>query len=150
MLPFDRYPKDRQELLPAPNRANTRREDGPRLQRLTGQTSCAYCEVDLTTDYYRWLLTSIDHVIPLKEGKRLGIDKAWCESFSNTVICCLGCNAFDNRYAIQGEWEGEDWTLDEFFVLRDRVFAERKARILERRKDEMDFFQGRPWEPPRT
>ena len=60
MLPFDRYPDDGISILPKAARANTRREDAPRLQRLTGQYQCAYCGTDLIESFERWLLTSID------------------------------------------------------------------------------------------
>jgi 5-methylcytosine-specific restriction endonuclease McrA len=146
MMPFDRYPDNGKKLLPVPNRANTRREDAPKLQRLTGQTACAYCGVDLIGEYYRWLLTSLDHVIPTSEGRKLGIPEDWCESFSNTVICCGGCNGFDNRFKITSEGRRSSWKLQQFFALRDRVFADRRERIRERRDDEIRFFETRPWE----
>ncbi|MCH7779868.1 MAG: hypothetical protein IH848_03405 [Acidobacteria bacterium] len=146
MKPFDNYPDDGRELLPQRKATNTRWEDGPELQRLTGQTSCAYCGVSLIDDYYHWLLLNIDHVIPEKECKRLSIPHEWCWSYSNSVSCCSGCNGFDNHFKIMSEEPTEDWNLSRFFDLRDHVFEIRKARIKKRREKEIRFFESRPWE----
>ena len=62
MKPFDSYPGDRIELLPRSGGANARREYGLKLQRLTGQSSYAYCGVSLVDDYYHWILLNVDHV----------------------------------------------------------------------------------------
>ena len=92
MKPFDDYPEDGIGLLPMRKGANARHEYGLALQKLTGQTECAYCEVNLTDDFHRWLLLSVDHVIPVSKCIRLGIPEEWAESYSNMVISCLGCN----------------------------------------------------------
>ena len=146
MEPFDTYPGDGQTLLPRRGGSNTRREDAPRLMRLTNQTSCAYCGVDLVGDYYRWLLTSLDHVVPAGQCKSMGIPDEWSDSFSNLVICCSGCNGFDNRYRIPWQEPAGKWTLASFFALRDRVFEERKLRIMSRRDEEVQLYKMRPWE----
>ncbi len=123
-----------------------RRAYGLCLQRLTGQTECAYCEVSLVDDYYCWLLLSVDHVIPVAECNRLGIPFEWAQSYSNTVLSCFGCNGFDNHYTIQRDEATGRWSLDRFFALRDRVFEDRKDRIARRRADEIGFYESRPWE----
>ena len=148
MKPFDQYPGDGVTLLPKDPVVNTRRADGPRLQRSTNQTSCAYCGVSLVDNFEHWLLMSIDHVIPQMEGKRLGIPPKFIKSYSNTVLCCSGCNGWDNRYRIHWNEAVSEWTLPRFVALRNRVFQERKERILHKRADEIRFYWSRPWEQP--
>lgn len=108
-----------------------------------GQDRCAYCGVIFLDDYYYWLLLSMDHVIPTKECERLHLPVAWHHSFSNIVLACSGCNTFDNGYKVS--WQqpktAAAWTEDEFTALRDRVFKERMARILERHADAVRFFK---------
>ena len=141
MQPFDQYPGDGHKLLPRRKAVNTRREDGPELQRLTGQTACAYCGVCLTDNYHHWLLMTIDHVIPTSECQRLGIPDEWAESYSNMVLACSGCNGFDNRFQISWDESTENWTLARFFALRDRVFTERTDSIRKQREEEERFFR---------
>ena len=143
MKPFDDYPEDGVTILKRMGRANARREDGLWLIKNAGQDRCAYCEISLVDDYYHWLLLNVDHVIPASECKRLGIPNDWHHSFTNTVLACFGCNMFDNRYSI--EWEkpktASEWTEQAFVSLRDKVFTERKERILKRRSEEIAFFK---------
>jgi hypothetical protein len=146
MTPFDKYPEDGLKLLPKVRGDNARHGYGLELQRLTGQTSCAYCGVNLVDDYNHWLLLTVDHVIPAGECKRLGIPDEFRDSFSNTVICCSACNGFDDRYSIPWHEPAGDWPTKRFFDLRPRVFEHRKASILARRAEEIEFFQNRPWE----
>ena len=96
--------------------------------------------MSLVEDYYRWLLLSVDHVIPTGEYKRLGIPRKWGESYSNIVLACLGCNMFDNRYQITWQEPKNEWTEAEFFELRDKVLAERMGRIVGVREDDFDFY----------
>ncbi len=145
MKPFDQYPEDDSTRLPQIRGANARRGYGLELMRLTNQTHCAYCEISLADDFYRWLLLSVDHVIPRAEYKRLGIPIEWGESYSNSVLCCLGCNGFDNRYRIRWQETSSDWTVERFFQLRNKVFADRKARILNLMAKERQFFLSLPW-----
>jgi hypothetical protein len=153
-FPFDEYPEGgRKRLGPPRNSDNCRHGYCRDFQRKTKQTRCAYCGVDLTHDYYRWLLVQLDHVIPVQEGLRLGIPQGLLEDATNRVLCCSGCNGFDNRYRIEHEathdaayWEENE--CHEFYQLRDRVFQERFRRIAQRRMEEMRFFDGRPWEGP--
>ena len=146
-LPFAAYPETEGELLRRHRGPeNARHGYGLYLQRLTGQHSCAYCGVSLVDTYQHWLLLSRDHVIPTSECKRLGVPVDWCESCSNMVLCCSGCNGFDNRYTIPWDESPDGWTLERFKELREKVFLDRKARILRRREEEIEFYNGRPWE----
>jgi len=45
---------------------------GLSLQRMTGQSACVYCGVDLIGDFHRWLLIQVDHVVPAGEARRMG------------------------------------------------------------------------------
>jgi 5-methylcytosine-specific restriction endonuclease McrA len=146
VMPFDAYPYGGKQLLGRRTGANARREYGLRLQRLTGQTTCAWCGVDLVADFYRWLLLSVDHVVPTSEARRLGIPLEFSEDYVNHVLACAGCNGFDNRY--HGTHAPRDtWTLEESVALRDAIFLERKTRIAERRSRDQGFFESRPWQP---
>ena len=147
MKPFDSYPNDGIRPLPTLQGANTRRVDAPKLQRLTRQTQCAYCGVDLTPTFEQWLLTSIDHVVPTEEAQRLGIVRRFFDSMSNAVLCCSGCNGFQNRYKVPSTAPREIATFREFCELRDLVFSERRGLILEQRKKEIAFFETSPWIP---
>ena len=147
MLPFDTYPNDRVRPLPTVHGTNTRRDDAPKLQQRTGQNVCAYCGADLTSTFERWLLTSIDHVVPKAEALRLGLPRRFYESFSNTVLCCSGCNGFQNRYKVPPSAPREIKTFPDFCDLRDLVFVERKRLILEQRAKEIAFFETSPWIP---
>ena len=143
MKPFDDYPDGGNTILRKMGRANARREDGLWLMQNANQDKCAYCGVSLVDNYDHWLLLNLDHVIPAKECDRLGIPVEWHHSFTNAVLACFGCNLFDNRYKIQ--WQQpkptSEWTLPQFVELRNKVFQERKGRILKRRADEVDFFE---------
>ncbi|MFQ6030785.1 MAG: HNH endonuclease [Dehalococcoidia bacterium] len=145
MMPFEKYPGDGAELLPRMASGTARRDYGLKLQRLTGQTHCAYCGISLVDSFDHWLLLSVDHVIPSSECKRIGIPTDWAESYSNTVLCCLGCNGFGNRYTIPWNESAETWSLDRFFCLRNRVFDDRKSKIMFRRAEEVRFFENKPW-----
>jgi hypothetical protein len=149
MKPFDIYPGDGAKLLPKKKGGNARRGYGFELMRLTGQTCCASCDDDLVGDYHRWLLISVDHVIPVGESKRLGIPEDIYDSYSNLVLCCLGCNGFDNRYPLCSQDPERDWRPRRFFELRNRVFVDRKERILKRRSEEINFFSSTPWSHPK-
>ena len=143
--PFELYPDDGLSMLPKMPGGNARHGYGLKLQRLTNQTRCAYCGRSLVDDYFHWLLLSVDHVIPAAEGKRMGIPNDWVESYSNIVLCCLGCNGFGNRYQIPVGELPEIWTVATFCQLRNRVFSDRKARILIRMAAEIQFFESKPW-----
>ena len=96
---FDRYPSGGRALLGRQELTGACRSGyGLELQRLTGESNCAYCDVSLVTDYDHWLLMSIDHVVPGGEARRVGIDAQFYEDAINLVLCCSGCNGFGNRY----------------------------------------------------
>lgn len=145
VLPFDGYPGKGRELLGNSRGDNCRHGYGLRLQRLTGATTCVYCDVDLTDTYEHWLLMSVDHVVPTQAGKALGIPAVWLDDFYNTVLCCSGCNSFDNRFELPDPTQ-EPKTLEEFFDLRDEIFLIRSKRIREKYDAETRFYRTRPWE----
>lgn len=144
MEPFDQYPGGGRQLLGKMTGANCRHEYGLKLQKLTGQTCCAYCRVSLVEDYYRWLLMSVDHVIPSGAGKLVGITQGWLNDYANTTLCCSACNSFGNRYTLPS---GTSAPMSEtaFFDLRDQVFAKRRELILVNHERERSFFLSRPW-----
>ena len=148
MEPFDKYPAE--ELLePLHNGDNARRGYGFDLFRRTNGrcNSCAYCGVSFVHDYYRWLLLQTDHVIPRAEGQAIGIRDEWLDSMANQVLCCSACNTFDNRFKLSDldPQLQAPATPEEFYKLRDRVFAYRKKRILKRHKQEAEFFAHSWW-----
>ena len=145
MKPFDLYPGEGETFLPKRSGSNSRRGYGLQLQRLTNQHRCAYCNVDLVSDYYRWLLLNVDHVIPESECIRLGIPEEWAQSLSNQVISCSGCNLFDNRYQMLDVESKSEWVPLEFFELRNRIFKDRAEKIRHRREEEQAFFSDAPW-----
>ena len=142
MRPFDDYHGGGYTMLPKLKGRNTRRQDGHWLVE-NGQTSCAYCKMSLVDSYEHWLLLTRDHVIPVSEGRRLGIPKSWYESYSNIVLACSGCNGFRNRYDVSWQVPKESWEESEFFEFRDRVFEERADLIEEARNSEMSFYNDR-------
>jgi hypothetical protein len=146
MIPFHTYPQGGQSPLGKPkNSANCRYGYGLELQRLTGQTNCAYCGVSLVDDYYHWLLMSVDHVVPRGEALRLGIPAQYSEDFINLVLCCAGCNGFGNRYRLPHEARPY-WQLHEFVAIRDEAFAARFKSITIRREAEQRVYLSKPWE----
>ena len=114
---------------------------------MTGQTSCAYCSIDLVSDYYRWLLLAIDHVVPSGEAKRLGIPADFYEDAINLVVTCSGCNGFLNRFRYDSD-SSLTWTLEEFVALRDLIFDRRFELISVRRAREIEIFGSSPWANP--
>ena len=142
MKPFDDYPGEGNIVLKKMDHTNARREDGLWLMENAGQDMCAYCGISLVDDYYHWLLLNVDHVIPAKECNRLNIPGDWHHSFANAVLACSGCNQFDNHYTVKSQRPrvADGWKVSDFVSLRDRVFKERKRRILKRRDDEVRFF----------
>lgn len=146
MQPFDTYPGEGRDLLGQPKRKdNARYGYGLELQRLTGQRTCAYCQVSLVDDYYHWLLLSVDHVLPRGEAMRLGVPVKFCEDFVNLVLCCSACNGFGNRYTTSYAPRNQ-WDLESFIRVRDEVFVARSELIAARGKEELNFFLSRPWD----
>jgi hypothetical protein len=54
-------------------------------------------------------------------------------------LACGACNTFDNRYQPPFQ-PGRPTTPKDFYDLRDRIFRDRKARILKCHKKERTFF----------
>lgn len=147
MKPFDDYPGTGRELLGKLRKGwNCRHGYGVDLMTRTSQLRCAYCGVSLVDDYYHWLLMCIDHVVPIAEAKKLGVQDDFITDMINLVLCCIGCNGFGNRFDFTTVRQREKWTVKEFVKLRDRVFEQRKIGIGERRFEEMNYFDSRPWE----
>lgn len=148
MKPFDDFPHSGTALLGRPRSGGSCRTGyGLSIQHMTGQSACAYCGVDLTSDYYRWLLMNIDHVVPAAEARLLGIPEDFFEDAINKVLACSGCNGFLNRYKPVAS-RLSVWTLEQFVALRDRSFEERTRLIADRRRIEVEIFESRPWESP--
>lgn len=146
-LPFQSYPHAGRALLGRMRGASARRDYGERLQRLTGQTCCAYCGLDLTGDYHRWLLLTVDHVVPTGEAIRLGIPADFYQDYANLVLACGGCNGMDNRCRFSRRPQTL-WTLEEFFDFRDATFRERSERIAAAREREIAYFNRQEWLAP--
>ena len=134
-------------LLGRVHGANCRHEYGLHFMKLTGQTHCAYCDMDLATRYADWLQMALDHVVPSSICMHLGIQKEWVEDCANRVLACATCNGFGNRY-MAGENVVCPTSLEGFFDLRDAIFAERKVLIAQRHVEERAFFAKRLWEQP--
>lgn len=143
-LPFDSYPNGGRQLLGRRSVTNSRRGYGLELRKLTNQTCCVYCGLDIYASYENWLLLQVDHVVPTTMGKRLGIPSGWLEDFSNLVFACSGCNTFANQFDDKSV-EKTPESLDEFYNLRDRVFLSRKPIIEECQRREREFFESAPW-----
>jgi len=86
---------------------------------------------------------ALDHVIPYSLCKSWKVAKEWREDYSNRVLSCTSCNTFGNRYSPTNF--NCPTTLEEFYTLRDRIFAERKRLILERHAQERAFFNKKLW-----
>jgi hypothetical protein len=87
----------------------------------------------------------LDHVVPASVCQTIKIPNEWCGDFSNTVLACAACNGFCNRYGIPAGTVPPA-TLEAFYNFRDRIFAERKKKIAEKREEERQFFSDKPWE----
>jgi hypothetical protein len=139
MLPFDLYRGGGRKLLGVAPGSNARHEYCPKLIELNGdQKRCAYCDADLTATYEVWLTMVLDHVIPTTLCKSNNICSEWTWDYSNTVLACAACNGFCNRYKLDINPPPD--TIDAFYDLRDKIFAERKKKIAERHIDERRFF----------
>jgi len=145
MMPLDQYPGGGNERLGKCPGGNCRHGYCLKLQRLTGQTTCAHCGLSLVNTYEHWLLMCADHVVPTGTGLALGIDSIWLEDFCNRVLCCSGCNGFKNRFLLPAE-SVVPAEIKGFVELRDAIFASRKELILATLDTQREFYSGRPWE----
>ena len=112
--------------------------------RKTHQTKCAYCGLDLSALYENWLTMALDHVVPYNTCVMWKLPEEWREGYTNRVLCCTTCNTFGNRYFPEGY--PRPTTIEEFYALRDKIFVDRRQRILDRHMLERDFFDKKPWE----
>ena len=87
----------------------------------------------------------LDHAIPTSICVSLSVPSKWRWDFSNAVLACATCNGFRNRYEAPDNIV-RPVTLEAFYDLRDKIFVERKKRILERHERELRFFNERPWD----
>jgi len=146
MNPFAKYPGEGRRPGGILDNPNARHVGAPSLSKRTGvQTKCAYCGRDLTQKYESWLLTTIDHVVPTEPGHKMGIKRDWLFDISNTVLCCSACNGFTCKTRLKDKELPQ--TEEEFFVLRDEVFEEKRRRCLDRHEEEQAFFESKPWLP---
>ena len=144
MMPFDSYPHGGLKLIGRPTGANCRHEYGLKLQKLAGLGDCAYCGMSMVDAYEHWLMMSVDHVVPTRAGQSVGISNDWLADYANIVLCCSACNGLGNRFKLMPEVISPA-TLEEFFSLRDQVFAQRKMLILLRHEKERAFFDKKAW-----
>jgi hypothetical protein len=135
-LPFESYPLGGRVLLGKPKWGDgtARRSYGVKALEWCGYR-CAYCDLPMST-FEGWLQLSIDHVIP-QQMQGAGYAAEWVLDAINVVAACMACNGYFNRDPVLGELPT---TLEAFCDIRDRVFGERKARILERRATEHAWF----------
>lgn len=137
-VPFDAYPQGGRVLLGKPRSGDgtARRSYGVKALEWCGHR-CAYCGLDMGT-FEGWLQLTIDHVIP-QQMQGAGYPPDWVLDAINVVAACGACNGYFNRDPIIGV---VPTTLEAFCALRDRVFMERKTRILERRATERAWFDS--------
>jgi hypothetical protein len=149
MKPFDDYPKGGREKLGLRTGSNCRRGYGLRLQQVTGQTKCAYCGLSLVDAYEHWLLMAVDHVIPTKAGREIGIRDEWLADWANCVLSCSACNGFRNRFRFPaGKCAPPSW--EEFVRLRDDCFRDRKEEITPAGEADQNFFARKSWAERRS
>ncbi len=142
-LPFTSYPQQGRALLGHVRGGNCRRGYGLYFIRLTKQSRCAYCGLDLLAAYEVWLNMALDHVVPHSACRDWGLPEGWREDYSNRVLCCTACNTFGNRYTPQGFERPA--TLEQFYDLRDAIFMQRKSLIAKKHAEERAFFESAPW-----
>jgi 5-methylcytosine-specific restriction endonuclease McrA len=127
-LPFASYPDQGRKLKGRLSGGNCRHEYGLKFMKVTGQTKCAYCGLDIAGVYENWLNMALDHVVPVSVCQELRIPGEWCNDLSNLVLSCAACNGFGNRYRKDNALSPK--TVEEFYVLRDTIFVERKNSFL--------------------
>src|SRR5947209_8765967 len=98
MEPFDSYPGKGKEKLGHTRGSNSRRGYGLKFMRKTGQTRCAYCDLNLVASFDTWLQIALDHVVPKNACTTLSLDRDWTEDCINKVLACAACNGFVNRF----------------------------------------------------
>jgi hypothetical protein len=83
LFPFENYPNKARSLLGRVTGDNCRHGYGLKFMRVTGQTKCAYCGLDLTATYENWLTMALDHVIPHSTCLTWELPDEWREDQSN-------------------------------------------------------------------
>jgi hypothetical protein len=84
-------------------------------------------------------------VVPKSVSKSLAMCDEWTEDCINKVLACAACNGFDNRFTPREACPCPP-SLEAFCELRNRIFAERKARVAACRDKEREFYNRRLWE----
>lgn len=151
MRPFEEYPSEGRRLLgvmPEMSGDNPLRP-ASKLQSLTGQLRCAYCDGSLFGDY-SCSLPRMDRVIPVAEADRLGISRSYSLDMINTVLCCSTCRDLAQDYVVPDELRPRKLSIETFADMRDRVFAERRAFVIERSKEETPVLDYEVWGLPRA
>ena len=148
MLPFDAYQDAGRKAGVRLKGEVTRREDAPRLIKYSNSHHCGYCGLCLTDSFERWRLITIDHVVPKALCEQLKLDPEWIDDFCNCVLACSACNGYQQKRdeLLDLARGNSSKTWDNFLILRNKFFENRKRWILEKRRDEMEFFVSRPWE----
>ena len=145
MMPFDSYPQRGRVLLGTIRGSNCRKGYGLKFMRITGQTNCAYCQMDLTEAYENWLQMALDHVVPRSVCLGYSLSDDWTHDASNLVLACAACNGFGNRYKPHKTTQYPT-SLEAFYDLRDQIFAERSENIRTKHDSERAFHGRRPWQ----
>lgn len=145
MLPFDNYPElqptlEGSHVEPAVRTAEAAESASDRLRSLCGRRRRGAAEPQHLAP------VSVDHVVP-QQMVGVGYPADWVFDEANVVACCRPCNDLFNRDPVIGEMP---LTTEAFFDLRDRIFSERRARIVERREAERLWFQANVLEQART
>ena len=125
---FDRYPNKLWDQMYNNSNAKQLRQ----FMRETRQRQCAYCGLDLLDRFEDWLIWELDHVIPQSFCREKRIDMKWWDDLSNIVPACRACNGICSSY--KPAVSKPPQTLDDFFALRNQVFADKKIFILEIRR----------------
>jgi hypothetical protein len=135
-LPFPSYPQGGRSLLGKPRWGDgtARRSYGVKALEWCAYR-CAFCGLDMS-NFEGWLQLSIDHVIP-QQMQGGGYPAEWVLDAINVVAACMACNGYFNRDPVV---DAVPANLEAFCVIRDRVFLERKERILARRDIERTWF----------
>jgi hypothetical protein len=134
-LPFDSYPEGGRLPLGKPKGDLARRGYGRDVLAWCG-FACAYCGLDMSV-FEGWLQLSVDHVIP-QQSVANGFPSAWVLDATNIVACCRSCNDLFNR---DPHVDAVPESLEAFYDLRDRLYLARRARIVERRAHEREWFE---------
>jgi hypothetical protein len=106
--------------------------------RKTGELICAYCRANFTCPYKTRSTTSLGLVVP-KSVCGVVVPDDWYGDFVNSVLACRACNDCDH----QDFSEILRGTLEAFFDLLDRTFAERFGPIAEKYADRHAVFGSR-------